>query len=118
MADNKENNKWSRPPQPPPPPSSNPSSLVLWCREEGTLWEQGFCYVSFFFYHGALSLQLIHTGRNKTLLDSVIFMAFFYPQLLQGQKDGKCFEKFQEGELTFPPTYKYNPGTDQWDTER
>lgn len=45
-------------------------------------------------------------------------MAFFYPQLLQGQKDGKCFEKFQEGELTFPPTYKYNPGTDQWDTER
>ena len=115
MADNKENNKWSRPPQPPPPLLQPLLSRVMVSRRRNTLKLR---YVSFFFYHGALSLQVIHTGRNKTLLDSVIFMAFFYPQLLQGQKDGKCFEKFQEGELTFPPTYKYNPGTDQWDTER
>ena len=110
----------------PAPPSSNPRpppllqpllSRVMVSRRRNTLRTRILLRVVFF-YHGALSLQVIHTGRNKTLLDSVIFMAFFYPQLLQGQKDGKCFEKFQEGELTFPPTYKYNPGTDQWDTER
>lgn len=90
MADNKENNKWSRPPQ--PPPSSNPSYLALWCREEGTLWEQGFCCVSFF-YHGALSLQVIHTGRNKTLLDSVIFMAFFLSSALTRSERRQMFWK-------------------------
>ena len=104
-------------PAPPPPPPTPPLSCYGVEKKEHSE-NKDFVTCRFFFYHGALSLQVIHTGRNKTLSDSVIFMAFFYPQLLQGQKDGKCFEKFQEGELTFPPTYKYNPGTDQWDTER
>lgn len=46
------------------------------------------------------------------------FLLFFSAKLLQGQQDGKCFVNFHEGELSFPPTYKYNPGTDEWDTER
>ena len=42
----------------------------------------------------------------------------FPVQLLQGQKQGKCFVNFHEGELKFPPTYKYKPGTNDYDTER
>lgn len=39
-------------------------------------------------------------------------------KLLQSQKEGKCFVNFHEGDLKFPPTYKYNPGTNEWDTDR
>lgn len=29
---------------------------------------------------------------------------------------GRCFQSFDEGPITFPPTYKYQPGTDVYDT--
>lgn len=29
---------------------------------------------------------------------------------------GRCFQNFEEGPITFPPTYKYQPGTDVYDT--
>lgn len=37
-------------------------------------------------------------------------------QLLCQQRDGKAFVDFKEGEIDFWPTYKYNPGTDLWDS--
>ena len=37
-------------------------------------------------------------------------------QLIRQKKEKKCFEGFQEGEINFKPTYKYDPGTDNWDT--
>ena len=30
-------------------------------------------------------------------------------------RNDKCFPKYKEGMITFQPTYKYNPGTDDWD---
>nr|XP_039261080.1 inositol polyphosphate 5-phosphatase OCRL-like [Styela clava] len=30
--------------------------------------------------------------------------------------DHRVFQGFNEGEINFRPTYKYNPGTDEWDT--
>ena len=29
---------------------------------------------------------------------------------------GRVFDGFQEGSVTFRPTYKYDPGTDVWDS--
>jgi phosphatidylinositol-bisphosphatase len=29
---------------------------------------------------------------------------------------GSIFREFEEGPITFPPTYKYDPGTQQFDT--
>lgn len=37
-------------------------------------------------------------------------------QLVKQKREKKCFKGFHEGEINFKPTYKYDPGTDSWDT--
>ncbi|KAL7289736.1 hypothetical protein TKK_0016344 [Trichogramma kaykai] len=37
-------------------------------------------------------------------------------QLEQQRKLGKVFQGFHEADITFKPTYKYDPGTDNWDS--
>ena len=37
-------------------------------------------------------------------------------QLLNERKHGRVFQSFQEGPITFIPTYKYDPNTDNWDS--
>ncbi|BFG01106.1 type II inositol 1-4-5-trisphosphate 5-phosphatase [Drosophila madeirensis] len=39
-----------------------------------------------------------------------------YDQLRQEMRKGKCFEGYTEGEIKFRPTYKYDPGTDNYDS--
>ncbi|CAM9462327.1 unnamed protein product [Phaeothamnion confervicola] len=36
-------------------------------------------------------------------------------QLLLERRRGAVFQNFEEGEITFPPTYKYQPGTSQYE---
>jgi phosphatidylinositol-bisphosphatase len=35
-------------------------------------------------------------------------------QLEQQRKYGRVFQGFHEAEIIFKPTYKYDPGTDNW----
>lgn len=37
-------------------------------------------------------------------------------QLGQQRELGRVFQEFQEAEIKFKPTYKYDPGTDNWDS--
>lgn len=37
-------------------------------------------------------------------------------QLGHQRKAGRVFQGFQEAEIDFKPTYKYDPGTDNWDS--
>lgn len=37
-------------------------------------------------------------------------------QLGQQRRLGRVLQGFQEAEITFKPTYKYDPGTDNWDS--
>lgn len=37
-------------------------------------------------------------------------------QLGQQKKLGRIFAAFQEADIKFKPTYKYDPGTDNWDS--
>jgi len=39
-----------------------------------------------------------------------------YDQLRRNHKEGKCFDGFKEGEINFAPTYKYDLGTNDFDT--
>ncbi|CAI4230184.1 unnamed protein product [Auanema sp. JU1783] len=59
------------------------------------------------------------TGNEvREIASSEHFLRLFeYDQLKEQQSLNKCFVGFQEPEqLTFRPTYKYDPGTCTWDT--
>lgn len=52
--------------------------------------------------------QLADKGEYEELLVN--------DQLIKQKNEKKCFNGFQEGHIKFKPTYKYDPGTDNWDT--
>lgn len=52
--------------------------------------------------------RLADTGKYDELLEN--------DQLIKQRSERKCFRGFKEGEIKFKPTYKYDPGTDNWDT--
>ena len=54
--------------------------------------------------------NLIDTNKFHDLVE--------HDQLIAQMRNEKCFQKFKEGWLHFQPTYKYNPGTDEWDSEK
>ena len=39
-----------------------------------------------------------------------------YDQLRQNHRNERAFEKYLEGKITFRPTYKYDVGSDEWDS--
>ncbi|KAG7161708.1 Inositol polyphosphate 5-phosphatase E-like [Homarus americanus] len=39
-----------------------------------------------------------------------------WDQLSQARRKGEAFTEFEEGPITFAPTFKYDPGTDHYDT--
>ncbi|XP_065226697.1 inositol polyphosphate 5-phosphatase E [Planococcus citri] len=53
--------------------------------------------------------------KQKFPMDSNIPLPF-YDQLYSSMKKGLVFRGFQEAPITFPPTYKYDPGTTVFDT--
>lgn len=39
-----------------------------------------------------------------------------HDQLYVEKRRNRIFRDYKEGKILFPPTYKYNPGTDEWDS--
>ncbi|GAB1868632.1 Inositol polyphosphate 5-phosphatase OCRL-1 [Camponotus japonicus] len=56
----------------------------------------------------AVAKQYISEGNYNSVLA--------LDQLGQQRKAGRVFQGFQEAEINFKPTYKYDPGTDNWDS--
>ncbi|XP_065649887.1 inositol polyphosphate 5-phosphatase OCRL isoform X3 [Hydra vulgaris] len=53
----------------------------------------------------------------KALSDDMDYEKLYLNDQLNLQRRlGKVFEGFSEGQINFKPTYKYDPGTDNWDT--
>ncbi|CAC5402589.1 E3.1.3.56 [Mytilus coruscus] len=52
--------------------------------------------------------RAIRYGDYKALME--------YDQLLKCMEEDLIFVDFVEGQITFPPTYKFDPGTDKYDT--
>lgn len=53
----------------------------------------------------------------KTLLETEDYSKLLEADQLRVQHSSKnVFNGYEEGDITFKPTYKYDPGTDQWDS--
>ena len=71
------------------------------------------------FWLGDLNYRLmdLNTDQVKNLLyANAINNLLEHDQLKIQQKLNKVFQDYKEGEIKFLPTYKYDPGTDQWDS--
>lgn len=58
-----------------------------------------------------------HTASSeRPLLEKKLDRLLRFDQLNQQRRFGKVFQGFQEGNIRFPPTYKYDKGADRFDT--
>lgn len=71
------------------------------------------------FWIGDLNYRImdLEIGKVKSLIERKQFKDLHsYDQLHRQLGRNDVFEGYQEGEINFQPTYKYDPGTDTWDT--
>lgn len=71
---------------------------------------------------GDLNYRLVqHDNKLKELFqricnyEKLFYLDQFYTQHKQQKR---VFREFSEGPITFPPTYRYTPLTDEWDNSR
>lgn len=69
------------------------------------------------FWIGDLNYRLTKTDDEgiRTFCDyeKIFYLDQLYVQRVQ---EKRVFREFEEGKITFRPTYKYDPGTDDWDS--
>ncbi|CAF3602692.1 unnamed protein product, partial [Rotaria sordida] len=76
------------------------------------LWHDHIFFLGDFNYRLTSSrAQVEHFIQNQTYLELLE-----YDQLKKERTDGKVFREFNEGPINFPPTYKYDIGSDVYDT--
>ncbi|XP_036727170.1 type II inositol 1,4,5-trisphosphate 5-phosphatase isoform X1 [Balaenoptera musculus] len=62
-------------------------------------------------------IEELDVEKVKKLIEEKAFQTLYANDQLRAQVAAKAvFEGFSEGELTFQPTYKYDTGSDDWDT--
>ena len=55
---------------------------------------------------------------NTVEANKILSKLLTYDQLYQSKRSNDILEKYQEGELTFPPTYKYDPYSNIYDSSK
>ncbi|XP_044142990.1 type II inositol 1,4,5-trisphosphate 5-phosphatase isoform X2 [Bufo gargarizans] len=62
-------------------------------------------------------LKEVEMERAKKLIESKDYQTLYnFDQLKQQMEAKTVFDGFTEGEIQFQPTYKYDTGSDEWDT--
>lgn len=61
--------------------------------------------------------QTLATGKKEEAHEALQWL-LDEDQLLQSKGMSEILDKYQEGKITFLPTYKYDPGTDNYDTSK
>lgn len=71
------------------------------------------------FWMGDLNYRIVGEIPTEEVLrrtdDNDIAFLLEHDQLNQERRSGKVFQGFEEGRITFPPTYKYQPGTNVYE---
>ncbi|UJR35353.1 hypothetical protein I4U23_028111 [Adineta vaga] len=76
------------------------------------LWHDHIFFLGDFNYRLTISrTQVEHLVRNESFMQLLE-----YDQLRNEHAEGKVFREFREGPVNFPPTYKYDIGSDVYDT--
>ncbi|CAK9295175.1 unnamed protein product [Gordionus sp. m RMFG-2023] len=73
----------------------------------------------YIFWFGDLNYRLDVANQENAklhLTNNKLHDLMKFDQLTKQKNSGKIFPGFQEGPITFPPTYKYDPGTDNFDS--
>ncbi|EFC44909.1 phosphatidylinositol polyphosphate 5-phosphatase [Naegleria gruberi] len=73
----------------------------------------------YFFWFGDLNYRIDNLERNQVeeyVVQEQYKSLLEYDQLTVEKMSGRVFMGFKEGRITFPPTYKYDPGTLTFDT--
>lgn len=76
-------------------------------------------FYSQIYWFGDLNYRITELDAStvKRLIETNSYDAILiYDQLKQNFKAERVFEKYKEGRITFKPTYKYDTGSDEWDT--
>ncbi|XP_074662996.1 type II inositol 1,4,5-trisphosphate 5-phosphatase-like [Tubulanus polymorphus] len=74
----------------------------------------------FIFWFGDLNYRI--DGINIDVIKECIAkkndldLIYLFDQLRTEMRKGNVFKRFEEGKPTFNPTFKYDPGTDNWDS--
>ncbi|UXI22038.1 Nucleobindin-1 [Sarcoptes scabiei] len=71
------------------------------------------------YWFGDLNYRIMRLNSDdvKQLLDDGhIDIVLAHDQLLKQMQLNNCFQGFTEGPINYQPSYKYNPGTNQWDS--
>ena len=67
-------------------------------------------------YPGPLVITLVFALLFQLVKEKEYDNLYAHDQLNQSREAKKCFHGYREGRIAFTPTYKYDPGTDAWDS--
>ncbi|XP_046374463.1 inositol polyphosphate 5-phosphatase K-like [Haliotis rufescens] len=73
------------------------------------------------FWMGDLNFRLedlTYEGAIRHIEKGNLTKLLTYDQLIQCKEERLIYEDFEEGRITFPPTYKFDKGTDTYDTSK
>lgn len=68
------------------------------------------------FWIGDLNYRLTMADDEQIKIFCEYEKIFYLDQLYIEKQKRRVFRDFNEGKITFKPTYKYDPGTDEWDS--
>lgn len=78
-----------------------------------------FCFCSQVYWLGDLNYRITDLDPRlvKDYIDQGNYLPLLeYDQLCQQHSLKNVYAGYQEGNITFRPTYKYDPGSDNWDS--
>lgn len=75
-----------------------------------------YLFYSHIFWIGDLNYRLVNSVPRQAFDTNDYTSILKLDQLHQEMQKARVFRGYTEGPITFRPTYRYDPGTDDWDS--